>query len=275
MRYEYTKSGQIGGISEAHRRLLARLHWVGSEPFTVLEAAEAMGVDRTRAARLLAHWASRGWLSRVRRGLYITVPLGARDPSSRREDPWIVAMKLFHAAYIGGWSACEHWGLTEQIFADVVVFTTRRIRTRRQKVQDTKFILRTVPEDRLWGTTPVWRRNSKVLISDPSRTLADILNESGIGGGMRHVAEILENYFAGEHRADMLLVDYISRLRNRTVCKRLGFLLEALGIEAQEILEYCRAHISAGYSKLDPGIATRGRLLRRWNLELNININPE
>ena len=273
MRYKYTRMDQIGGISESNRRLLASLHRAWAEPFTVSEAAEAMGIDHARATRLLAYWASRGWLSRIRRGLYITVPLGARNPSSRKEDPWIVAAKLFDMAYIGGWSACEHWGLTDQIFSDVVVFTTRRVRTRKQRVQDTVFILRLVPEERIWGTTPVWRKQSKILISDPSRTLVDILNEPRIGGGIRHVTEILENYFAGEHRADALLLDYVSRLGNRAIFKRLGFLLEMLDIDARDILKYCRTRISAGYSKLDPSVTSQGRFLRRWNLEVNVNMD--
>ena len=171
-----------------------------------------MDVDRHRAARLLAYWASRGWLSRIRRGFYITVPLGARNPSNRREDPWIVAKRVLGISYIGGWSACEHWEMTEQIFGDMVVFTTRNVRTRKQTVQGTRFILRVVPKERIWGTVAVWHGRSKVLVSDPSRTVVDILNDPEIGGGIRHVAEILENYFASDHRNDKLLIEYVNRL---------------------------------------------------------------
>jgi len=118
MREKYIKSSnQLGGITEAHRRLLPQLHRTGMQPFTVSEAAEIMDIDHPRAGRLLIYWASRGWLSRIRRGFYIPVPLSAQHPSSRREDPWIIAMQLYRTAYIGGWSACEHWALTEQIFA--------------------------------------------------------------------------------------------------------------------------------------------------------------
>ena len=272
MRPEYTIKQQVGGITEDNRRLLSKLHREMTGPFAVSAATKVLGISQSKTARLLAYWASRGWLSRIRRGLYITVPLEAQHPSERREDPWIVAATLFKPAYIGGWSACEQWGLTEQIFSEIVVFTARRVRTRRQQVQDTKFVLRFVPEDRLFGTANVWRQQTKIQVSDPSRTVADILSEPAIGGGIRHVAQVVKEYFSGEHRDDDKLLNYVSRLKNRTLCKRLGYLLEKFRIDAPKISKYCEDNISAGYSKLDPTVKVKGRLSRRWNLDINVEL---
>ena len=275
MRDKYINSNRIGGISESNRQLLTQLHRGESGPFTVSEAAAKMGITDDRAARLLVAWASQGWLSRIRRGLYITVPLGARNPSARREDPWVVGMRVFSTAYIGGWSACEHWDFTEQISADVLVFTTRNIRTRKQTVQDTTFIVRVVPKDRIWGTTQVWRGQTTIVVSDPVRTVIDILKEPRLGGGIRHCAEILESYFRSEHRADDQLIRYLTQLKSGTICKRLGFLIETMEIEALEVREYCESHISAGYSKLDPSVKSSGQFRRRWNLEVNVQLDLE
>ena len=44
--------------------------------------------------------------------------------------------------YIGGWSAFEHWDLTEQLFRDVLVCTTRQFRSRDRQIQGVKFRLR-------------------------------------------------------------------------------------------------------------------------------------
>jgi len=49
-----------------------------------------------------------GWLTRPKRGLYVPVPLGAAESGQWREDPRLIAVKLFPDGYIGGWSACEH-----------------------------------------------------------------------------------------------------------------------------------------------------------------------
>jgi predicted transcriptional regulator of viral defense system len=104
------------GISQRNRRYLERLHRERSVAFDVATAARIWGLDHASAARLLGYLARRGWLSRVRRGLYVAVPLDARRSGEWTEDPWIVADRVFSPCYIGGWSACEHWDLTDQVF---------------------------------------------------------------------------------------------------------------------------------------------------------------
>ena len=260
------------GIEGPNRELLEKLHRGLPGPFKVEQAARVLGRTPPATMSLLAYLASRGWLSRVRRGLYSTVPLGASSPSEWREEPWLVATKLFTPCFIGGWSAAEHWGLTEQIFREVVVFTGVRIRRTVVTVQGTTFRLKRCPPARMFGTRPVWRGQTKIAVSDPTRTLADLLDEPALGGGIRHVAEIAATWFAGEHRDDPLLLDYVRRLGNRTVYKRLGYLLEALAIESPEITEACSLRKSAGVSLLDPSGPRAGRILKRWNLRVNATI---
>jgi predicted transcriptional regulator of viral defense system len=274
MHSQYTMQPGIAGISAKSRQRLDELHRRFAGPFTVAEAAQEWSEKRSRVSRRLAHWAKRGWLARVRAGVYMTVPLGAAHPSEQREDPWVVATKLFAPCYIGGWSACEHWGLTEQIFSGMVVFTAFPIRQREQKIQDTLFTLRVIPSDMMFGTRVVWRRETQTHVSDPSRTILDLLGEPKLGGGIRHVADVLHEYFAGEHRNEKALLEYLPRFPNRTVCKRLGYLVEVLGVQAPDLVEYCKQHMSAGYSNLDPSVHSGGRLLRRWNLDINVRVEP-
>jgi len=103
---QYTASG----ISAANRRRLEQLHRGSKGPVTVREAAHILGIDATTTARLLAHWCSHGWIQRVRRGLYVLVPLGAAGRVGVVADPWIFIARAFAPCYIGGWSACEHLG---------------------------------------------------------------------------------------------------------------------------------------------------------------------
>lgn len=264
-----------GGISEAYRRRVDELHRRFQHPFSVAESAELFRLDRPRTRRLLAHLAARGWLNRVRRDAYITVPLGAERPGEWREDPWVVAARIFSPGYLGGWTACEHWGLTEQIFRDVQVVTTRRLRHRTQEIQGTRFLAKTISADRLFGTKTVWRGSNRVEVSDPSRTVVDLLDDPALGGGIRHVAEIVAAYFASEHRDDRRLQDYVRRLGNRTIWKRLGYLLETQMLAAPELLDVCKQSMSAGISVLDPGAEPKGPVLKRWNLRINATLPAE
>jgi len=248
------------------------LHRENPTPFSIDQATETLGLPRTKVRSLLRYWCSRGWLSRLRRGIYITVPLEASNPSEWQEDPWVVAGTIFAPCYIGGWSAAEHWDLTEQIFSDIIVFTQLPVRDRAPVVKRTRYVLTKVPEDKFFSLGPVWRNSVKVLLSSPSRTVADVLNAPRLGGGIKHIAEIIREYFVGEHRDDEELRSCLEKLNNRTAMKRLGFILETLEVEAPEIVAFCLDNISAGYSKLDPSVRVRGRLVRRWNLDVNVNL---
>ena len=171
------------GIGGKNRELLDVLHRKASGPFTVVEAADILNLDRGKTKRLLAHFASQGWLSRIRRDSYAVVPLGATSPSEWREDPWVVATKSFAPCYLGGWTACEHWGLTEQLFRGVVVMTGKRPRAPWVEIQGTRFNLKYRDDHQHFGTKTVWRGKAQIQISDPSRTIVDILDDPATGGG--------------------------------------------------------------------------------------------
>ena len=100
------------GINEKNRRLLESLNRFGKKLFSIKEAAIIMRLSHEDARFYLAYFTRRGWLSRVKRGLYISVPLGTVNPQEYKENPWIVANRIFSPCYIGGWSAAEHWYLT-------------------------------------------------------------------------------------------------------------------------------------------------------------------
>lgn len=251
------------------------LHRALPGPFTADDAAGALEVSRDEAARIAGYLASKGWLSRVRRGLFTVVPLEADVPEAWRADPWLAAARVFSPCYIGGWSACEHWGLTEQLFRSVLVVSAKPQRSAYVTVQGTEFRVATRQPDALFGTRKVWRGRERVAVSDPTKTIVDVLDDPSIGGGIRNVADILDEYLSGDNRNDELLVDYADRLGNRTVFKRLGYLVETLEIDAIDLIETCRARRSAGLAKLDPSIHGGGRITKRWGLRINAQIQAE
>src|SRR6266536_4241365 len=127
------------GIGPRYRGYLERLHRDAGATFDAEDAARILDMDQPDAARLLGYLARRGWLSRVRRGLYVAVPLDARRSGEWVEDPWVVAERIFGPCYIGGWSACAHWDLTEQLFRTLLVVTARRVRHRDVEIQGLPF----------------------------------------------------------------------------------------------------------------------------------------
>ena len=118
----YSMKTSIGGLRKKGRLLLAKLLKAAPETISVNITAKALGVSSKEASILLASWAKRGWLSRLQRGLYIRIPLQSSTTEIIPEEPKLVAHALISPCYIGGWSACEHWNLTEQIFNTIVIY---------------------------------------------------------------------------------------------------------------------------------------------------------
>ena len=239
-------------------------------PFDAAKAASVLQIDIGHARRLLTALARGGWLARVRQGWYISVPLEASEPREWGEDPWVVAAALFSPGYIGGWSAAEHWGLTDQIFRVIYLVAGRKIRPRRQTIQGTDFLIRTAPQSSLFGTRRVWRHQVAVDVSDPHRTLLDILDVPASGGGVLHASEVAAAYFESEHVDKAKLLEYGDRLGRGTVFKRLGYLSERLGGTDADFIEACRARITTGLSRLDPSRPPTGAVVSRWNLRVNV-----
>ncbi len=255
----------LTGIGKEDRKRLSAIFRETKGTISVEDAAGILKVSSTDAAKMLSRWAKKGWLSRVRRGLYIRVALESYTTDIPLEDPWIIAERLFSPCYIGGWSAAEYWDLTEQIFRTVVVLTTQKPRNRTPVIKGTNFLLHTISEKALFGTKPVWRGQIKVSISDSSRTILDILTDLGLGGGIRPTVGMFLSYLQSENNNIQLLIDYAKRLGNGAVFKRLGFLLERYAPDQKAAENECKAQLTKGNTKLDPTLKA-DRLITRWRL---------
>lgn len=247
-------------------RLAAVLRDAG-ELVSVAFAARVLEIDSRAAAKRLSRWAAQGWLKRVQRGVYTPIPLDARSAEQTLEDPWVLIPRLFEPGYVGGWSAAEHWGLTEQLFREICVFTARPFRTKRRDIAGVTFALQSTQEQAIFGTRSVWRARVRVQVSDLHRTIVDLLARPGAGGGIRHVSACLKEYLDRSDADLPRVLEYADRLGVGAVYKRLGFLLERADRAAPAILEHCRDQLTEGLAKLDPALASP-RVVKRWRLRV-------
>ncbi|MFA5027341.1 MAG: hypothetical protein WC713_05650, partial [Candidatus Methylomirabilota bacterium] len=144
-------------LSKHGRERLAKVMRISGPLISVADAAKALDVDRVTAAKLLARWQTQAWLQRVRRGVYAPVPLTATPADQVIDDPWILVPRLFDPGYVGGASAAHHWGLTEQLFRTIFVYTARPVRHSQLIIQGIPFTIRRMAAAKLFGTRAVWR----------------------------------------------------------------------------------------------------------------------
>ncbi len=262
------------GISPTGRAELTSIFGSGQRFVTPSDVVETLGVDADTAAKKLSRWAAEGWLRRARRGLYIPVPVDATNPAAWSEDALIVAAAVWSPCYFTGWTAANHWALTDQVFRTTVLKTTGRVRASSVRLLDHEYLVSHVsPAEMEWGQKTEWRGEVRLQIADPARTVIDILNTPRLGGGIRHGAEILASYL--DDHDPSILVDYGDRLGNRAVFKRLGFIVEVLERDPNGLIDACRERVSSGISRLDPDGPPGGRRVIKWGLQINVQLKPE
>lgn len=250
----------------AHRARLSMVLRAAKEVVSVDVTSRTLGIKRRAAAKLLSRWKQQGWLRRVGHGLYVPVPLDLASSEQVIADPWVLVPSLFNQCYIGGWTAAHHWGLTEQLFNETLVFTTRRVTEKRVVAQGVVFVSHNVKPKRFFGLKTLWRGSVKVSISDPARTLVDMIAAPDVGGGIDHVGDSLSTYLATKPADRALLIQYANQFNNGVVFKRLGYLAETR-LHDNKLAAECRSRLTQGYARLDPALPNK-QLSTAWRLWL-------
>jgi predicted transcriptional regulator of viral defense system len=242
---------------------------------TVSAAAKVLGETERRISNRLARLARQGWLERARRGLYLVRPLEAEpDQVATVEDPWVLAREVFAPCYIGGWSAAEHWGWTEQVFRSMLVMTAAPVRATTHRILGNEFRVFRIPRARLAaGVVSIWRGAERVSVSGPERTLLDCLRNPELCGGIRHLSQLLQAYSENSKHDFARMVTIANRVASGAAWKRLGYLATLLWPQEAAVIEACRRRLSAGNARLDPAVARRGKLLKRWRLWVNVDLS--
>ena len=259
---------QLSGIGSKSRRRLKAIIEASNGVLTPELASDTLSLSRMESARLLARWCNAGWLKRIKQGVYWSVPLEADPNDIAIEDSWIVAENLFSPGYIGGFSAVKYWDLSEQIFEPVVYLTTNLVANRDVTFGGIKFKLKTIKPYKVFGTKTVWRKSTKIKVSNSTKTIIDFLDDPVSGGGMRTIADFFVEYWESEYKNIDLLIKYAKKMKNRTIFKRLGFLLEVRGLADFRTIEFLKKNISSGYSEFDPSMKSKN-FCRRWNLKIS------
>lgn len=265
---------ELAGIGKKSREKLGRVLKVSPNLLTSLEVSTTLGVSKQEASRLLSRWCNSGWISRVKRGVYVPLSIGSSSREVAIEEPFLIASSLFGSGYIGGFSAVKHWDFSEQIMEVTTYFTLKKVKERNLLIGGSKFHFKTTSDYKVFGLKGIWIGNQKIMISDPIKTIIDILDDPRIVGGIRIICDIFEEFIDSEYFDMSKLIDYGLKMKNRTIFKRLGFILDTkFHIEVNEI-EKLRGLISSSYSDLDPTLKCE-HYLKNWKLKVSSSWKKE
>lgn len=264
------QAGGLKGLSAQQRKIIGS--FVANEQVAI-RAEDLIAihpVSREAANTLLRRLHQKGWLRRLKRGVYAVIPLESETVQPAIENAWPLAMELFPPCYISGWSAAEHWDLTEQIFNSVALVTGHSQRSSVQVIAGVHFQTRSIAPERIFGTKRIWFGSHAVEVADRHRLIVDILDAPDFGGGGRHTMDVVNEYWKGEHHDAAKLLEYALRYGRGAVLKRMGFTAERAGIVSSEWLDEVKSNLTKGVIRLDPNSGQGGRLDSRWQVRVNI-----
>ena len=114
-----------------------------------------------------------------------------------------------------------------------------------------------------------WINEIPFSVTDREKTIIDGLDLPQYVGGMSEIAKALTGSW--KMLDEKKLRKYAAKIGNSAVAKRLGFIMETLGLGDVEAL---RASIprAPGFSPLDPTMPKKGKYNRRWGLLVNAEI---
>lgn len=258
------------GIGQIERHILDTLSRLGKPVVRADDLEKQLGYSRSISNLMLSRLCKKGWIQRLKSGIYRIVPLGSESGHPVPDDAWAIAVALFSPCYISGWTAAEHWELTEQIFNSTVVFTAQKQRRKELIISGLQYRTKHIKTEDIFGVKKIWSSNSQILIADIHRTIIDILDVPEIGGGGRQVVDIVKAYFQHKGANPEILLQYAEKLGHPSVYKRLGLIGENIGHFPSPLLNMLQSKIKKGIINFDPHGPNTGHIVTKWGIRINI-----
>lgn len=257
------------GDTEAH--LLLTLASRGQHVFTTDDAHQILSGKRQGTNKMLARLHQKRWVLRLQRGLYLLLPFEAGVEGRYSIHPFRIAPHLTEPHAIAYWSALHHYGYTEQIPTTTFVATTAQRGSTVLEIEDLGLTYRFVvlAARKFFGLRSIWIEGEEITITDQAKTVVDCFDRPEYCGGIVEAAKGLHEALTEGHVSPPQLTEYVTRMGNRTIFKRMGYLVELMALPVGQELQRWRQDLSAGYGLLDPLASDDGPYDSRWQLRLN------
>lgn len=202
----------------------------------------------------------------IKRGAYVFSPLEA-GPEGTGVDEMLIPPLFFPKKnyYIGYSTMFNYYGFTEQLFQTVYVLNTTMRMERIICGISYKFIR--VSDNRMYGQEVIKVKNMDVPVSSKERTLIDLLYFNKPVGGINNAIQIFRQ-IVEEKKCDIKkLVDYAARFPNITTRKRIGLILDDLGITDTILSPLIKSVQKTAISSFNG--SRKGKLSKIWRVIIN------
>jgi len=205
-------------------------------------------------------------LTPVKRGAYVFSPLES-GPEGTGVDELLIPPLFFPQKnyYIGYSTMFNYYDFTEQLFQTVYVLNTTMRMERVICGLSYKFVR--IPENRMYGLETIKVKDTYVNISSKERTLIDLLYFNKPVGGIDSAVLIFTEIVKNKKCDIKKLIEYAARFPNITTRKRIGLILDELGIANSILRPLIKSVEKTAVSSFNG--SRKGKLNKKWRIIIN------
>jgi len=181
------------------------------------------------------------------------------------KDAFIIASKIVWPSYLSCWTALRYYNLTEQLPQDIFVITTRARKRNVLNFENTKIILIKVKPKYFFGFKKEYYDGFTIFIAEPEKALIDSALFKKIS-----FSEIISIVKERKNALNIKkLVCYLLKIKNKTLIKRFGFLLDSIGAD---FFAKFKKYLDYKYAVLDTVMPKKGKKNKKWRIIENVGL---
>lgn len=257
-------------LSKNEAKVVLDLEWRGQRTVTLADLRAALGASEGYARYLAHQLVRKGWLERLRPGLFQFIPAERGREAVADTNPLVAGAVLVEPYFFSYGTACTHHGLTEQVFAEVYIACRRRRRP--ETIRGTRYVFAQVSEPRFFGFEKTAVLGTHVQMATTERALVDALDRPHYAGGIGEVSRMVRRSMPrlGTQR----LIDMVARWGESALAQRLGYLVDVHGVTLPPNVRSALERLVHPGSKVLLGPrrkwGTSGTLASGWNVVENV-----
>ncbi len=252
-------------LSKDEVYLLSRAQYEGLGTITTAYVKEIFK-DLEKAWKVLNRLTKKGRLLKLKKGLYMIVPLEAPNQQWIPNE-FIAAKKWIGDVpyYLGYFTAYNFWGFTEQVPQTIYILNTKR--SGRKSLGPLQFKAVKIIESKYYGITEIEIEGESVCVSDKERTIVDLFSKPI--GSMATVRQVVLDNLDSLNLGK--LIGYLILFPSVNVRKRAGYILETLNVSKSKLKALKKTiKDNTGVIGLDPlSTSRKGTVCKEWGLVIN------
>ena len=256
----------LKGLGPIEANIVARLTYEKKTIVTTKDFDTLFSLSPEDRKQLVFRLKKKNILTPIKRGAYIFSPLET-GPTGTGVDELLIPPLFFPKKnyYIGYSTMFNYYGFIEQLFQTVYVLN---VSVSKEKIicgLSYKFLK--VPENRMYGLETIKVRDTDVIISSKERTLIDLLYFNKPVGGVDSANKIFVRTVKDKKCDIKKLVAHAARFPNVTTRKRIGVLLETLGISDLILKPLIKSVEKTSISSFSA--SRKGKFNKKWRVIIN------